>query len=482
MLQNLNNIFNTSKVDKKNNKLNTIQHYVNSLKKTKENENKKLENLKKINEMVDSSKVIETTNLTTLDDSSVNPTNIPFVESKEIFFSNNFNINGILTNFDNLSELSKSINLEKNSNKFEENISYHSMNFNIISKDNNNRFNIDTSIVETNMNLANNKVIIPSVTTTKNIDIPNNNNNNNNNSYEEIDYTILNQIRVINNVYKESYKNKFVTGFGDFLRGCYFLLDFCRKYQIKYNIIILHPIHVFLKNKTNEIYNRNIQETIEYLDYINTNVDVNCTFNSDTSSVFNEFFKYLKRQDIFNRNVFIYNVCYPTSEIPQDNRNIIRNIIEPIDMIKKNIDDILSKLNLSNKGFNVLQIRSGDKYLKKNTNVLDQDFKINLLNSVKNIIHTNNNNNTPFLLISDSHLVKNFIIRNFRNIKTFFKEITHLGENSSLNHENIKNTLIDFYLMSYSNTIYSISTYDHGSGFSRWCSVTYNIPYRCIKI
>ena len=151
-------------------------------------------------------------------------------------------------------------------------------------------------------------------------------------------------------------------------------------------------------------------------------------------------------------------------------------------MIKKNIHDILSKLNLSNKGFSVLQIRSGDKYLKKNTNVLDEDFKINLLNSVKNIIHTNNNNNTPFLLISDSHLFKNFIIRNFRNIKTFFKEITHLGENSSLNHENIKNTLIDFYLMSYSNTIYSISTYDHGSGFSRWCSVTYNIPYRCIKI
>ena len=173
MFQNLNNIFNTSKVDKKKNKLNTIQHYVNSLKKTKENENKKLENLKKINEMVDSSKVIETTNLTTLDDSSVNPTNIPFVESKEIFFSNNFNINGILTNFDNLTELSKSINLEKNSNNFEENISYHSMNFNIITKDNNNRFNIDTTSVETIMNLGNNKVIIPSVTGTKNMDIKN---------------------------------------------------------------------------------------------------------------------------------------------------------------------------------------------------------------------------------------------------------------------------------------------------------------------
>jgi hypothetical protein len=405
--------------------------------------------------------------------------------SKDIFFQNNenTNISSILSNLETLNELSKTINLDNISNKFEENISYHTMNFNIITKNNgDNRFIIDTNIdsdTDKNINIVNNKIIIPTIS---NINNANNNLSNTNTSktMDENDYNILSNIRVINNVYKESYKNKFVTGFGDFLRGCYFLLEFCRKYKLKYNIIILHPIQDFFLNKTNGIPNNNIEKTIEYLDYCNLTSDVNCTFNTDTSCVFNEFFNYLKRQDIFNRNVFIYNICYPTNLISQENRNIIRNIIEPIDMIKKNIEHILFKLKLSKKGFNVLQIRSGDKYLKKISTVLEEEYKIKLINTLRNIII--NSRNTPFLLISDNQLVKNLIIHHFPNVKTFFKEITHLGENSSLNHENIKNTLIDFYLMSHSKNIYSISSYEHGSGFSRWCSVTYNIPYRCIKI
>jgi hypothetical protein len=30
-----------------------------------------------------------------------------------------------------------------------------------------------------------------------------------------------------------------------------------------------------------------------------------------------------------------------------------------------------------------------------------------------------------------------------------------------------------------SRSIYSISVYIHGSGFSFWCAKTYNIPYSC---
>jgi ribosomal protein S11 len=58
MFQNLNNIFDSSKIDKKNHKNTSIQIYVNALKKTKENENKKLENFQKIvNEIIDTSKL-----------------------------------------------------------------------------------------------------------------------------------------------------------------------------------------------------------------------------------------------------------------------------------------------------------------------------------------------------------------------------------------------------------------------------------------
>jgi hypothetical protein len=46
----------------------------------------------------------------------------------------------------------------------------------------------------------------------------------------------------------------------------------------------------------------------------------------------------------------------------------------------------------------------------------------------------------------------------------------------------VMNTLLDFYLMSYSNTIISLSVYGHVSGFSKYCSVIYGIPFKFIKI
>ena len=66
-------------------------------------------------------------------------------------------------------------------------------------------------------------------------------------------------------------------------------------------------------------------------------------------------------------------------------------------------------------------------------------------------------------------------------IKTLFKEIIHLCESDTHveNNEKIKNTLIEFYLMSFSKEIKSYSCYEHGSGFSYWCAKTFNIPYSC---
>jgi hypothetical protein len=292
-----------------------------------------------------------------------------------------------------------------------------------------------------------------------------------------IDFNILNKINIINNVYKESYKNRYVTGFGDFLRGCYFMLEFCRKFKLKYNIIIQHPIKCLLKNQTNTVPDH-ISKTIEYCDYANINLDVNCTFNPDTSTIFNEFFYYLNRQDIYNRNLFIYTICYPTNSIHQENKSIIRNIIEPNDDMKSSIDKTLQNLRLNKKQFKVIHLRSGDQYLNKSENRLQEEYKQKILIEISKITQTKAN----YLLIADNILVKNMIIRAFPFIKTFFKEITHLGENSSLTYENVKNTMIDFYIMSYSNTIFSLSSYGHGSGFSRWCALTYDIPYRCTKI
>ena len=52
----------------------------------------------------------------------------------------------------------------------------------------------------------------------------------------------------IENVYQEKYRKKNATGIGDFLRGSYFLMQFCDKYNFSYNINMLnHPVSKFLE-------------------------------------------------------------------------------------------------------------------------------------------------------------------------------------------------------------------------------------------
>jgi hypothetical protein len=566
MFSKLQDIFNTSKVDKKNIKIKNIKNYIKYLKKTNFKQHKQLEKINEIpseiikkvdlnNSLFVDIKIKELENRVPepffdisfeIDSNFIqfdlNQTLFVDIKIKEFenrvpepFFDINFEIDEPFIQFDlnqslfvdiKIKELENRVNevffdinlqssnfqssndlsleslLEQYINNETNMINLNSINFfnfknihhlslteeifdnnNFIHHNNKNKYNeMNLFTIKDNSDLS--LVKINNKKNKNNDDKKNDNkkndnkkNDNKNDKSKTVNFSILNKIKVINNVYKQSYKNKFVTGFGDFLRGCYFILEFCGKFSLEYNISIIHPIKNFLKNKSKTIP-QDISDTIEYCDYTNVNLDVNCSFNSDTSTVYHEFFDYLNKQSIFNKNIYLYTICYPTFNISSENKNIVRNLIEPVDEIKISIDLILRNLGLSKKGFEILHIRSGDQYLNKTTKTLDEKYKVNLLDALNKIIDKNNS----YLLIADSITVKNFIIKFFPFIKTFFKNITHLGENSKLDDENIFNTLIDFYIFSYSKKVYSISCYEHGSGFSRWSSFTYDVPYHCIKV
>jgi hypothetical protein len=137
---------------------------------------------------------------------------------------------------------------------------------------------------------------------------------------------------------------------------------------------------------------------------------------------------------------------------------------------KKN-ELILTNLNLEKRSFNVIHIRSGDKYLIENS-VVDPTF-IKKLVSVLYFL----NNKESYILLTDSYKLKYVLMKLFPRLKMFFNEITHFGEGVELDNNKVKNTLVDFYVMASSKKIFSFSVYDHGTGFSRWCAETYNIPY-----
>jgi hypothetical protein len=160
---------------------------------------------------------------------------------------------------------------------------------------------------------------------------------------------------------------------------------------------------------------------------------------------------------------------------PDIAKKYMRTILEPSLEVKFEVNQILNDLELISKEFSVIHIRSGDKYLKQSTCKFNPDYINKLLFAINERIDSNK----KYLLISDNNQIKNIILTRFPDMKAVVKEITHFGEGQVLEEEKVKNTLIDFYLLSLTREIFSFSAYKHGSGFSYWCAQTYDIPYIC---
>lgn len=280
-------------------------------------------------------------------------------------------------------------------------------------------------------------------------------------------YVLSENIKHVINVYQPIYKNdKKASGFGDFIRGNYFLMQFCDTFNLKFTAIFNHPIQQFLKNngvhnlQQNEIPN---YENIEFYQQVRINGfldENNLNYFLNTSENTND-----------NSNVFINTYIYPQHDVPQKHKEVMRSILEPTSELTSQVNNVLTKLNLERHSFNVIHIRSGDKYLIENS-LIDPNF----IKKLANVLYFLNNTET-YLLLTDSYKLKYVLMKLFPRLKMYFNEITHFGEGVKLNEEKVKNTLVDFYVMANSKKIYSFSVYDHGTGFSRWCAETYNIPY-----
>jgi len=192
---------------------------------------------------------------------------------------------------------------------------------------------------------------------------------------------------------------------------------------------------------------------------------------------FNLFIDYLCNLPIVNGSVFTYNIFFPYDDISIQECDKIRSLFEPSREIVEKIDQHFSQLQLVKNQFIVLHIRSGDSYLKNENKLFNSLYFEIIKNEIIEIIFKEKNIN--ILLIADNNEIKLLINDLFPDIKFLVYNITHIGEGLDLETEKVRNTMLDFYFMSYSSSIYSFTSYPHGSGFSYWCAKMYNIPYKC---
>lgn len=301
---------------------------------------------------------------------------------------------------------------------------------------------------------------------------------NNIKTQETNDNSINNLIKKINIVYQYEYlNNEPVTGLGDFIRSCYFMNQFSEKYNIKVSFYINeHPIKKYLHNfQDMESINKNISISIPFFKPTNyIFINDNNVIKYKYKNIDEELINYLNSLQVYDGNIYLYLVNHPDEEyITTNSKEKIANILKPTDYLNNKITYAMDCLKLNKGKFKVIHIRTEDEYLNNNKVLND---RVNyIINKLKSIIFKLDYD--TFLITNNNH-IKTILINLIPKIKTVFNDITHIADKNT-NEEKLINTLKDFYIMSNSNYIYSFSVYTHGSGFSKWCATTYNIPYIC---
>lgn len=302
---------------------------------------------------------------------------------------------------------------------------------------------------------------------------------NNNNKPLYISKPIIsNLIKKINIVYQYEYLNSEpVTGLGDFIRSCYFMNQISEKYNIEINFHInKHPIKKYLQYFENKDFiSDKIMKNIPFFkneNYVYTNY--NNIINYKYKNINEILINYLNSLQLYDGNIYLYLINHPDEEYITDiHKEKIANIFKPTNYLNDKITYAMNKLNLNKDKFKVIHIRTEDEIL--NNNIILNNRINYIIYTLRNVISQTQDD---LFIISNNNYLKNILLHKIPKLKTIINEISHTADKNT-NDEKLINTLKDFYIMSNSNCIYSFSVYQHGSGFSKWCATTYNIPYVC---
>lgn len=236
------------------------------------------------------------------------------------------------------------------------------------------------------------------------------------------------------------------TGLGDYLNGCCFLYEFAKTHNRKLNIDFSH--HELSKILYCKSY-KSLEETFDIQHMSGMNYDINI---------------------LHNTNKIFINVNIP-SDIDDDMRQyIIGNALLPRLHFQEDIKSLKIKLNVEDKKYNVVHIRTGDKYLLLN---IENNAEIQCIMAITlNKLVSMNINFHDTIFISDNNILSQLFSKH--NLKSTTFQKVHIGKSTSF--EGIRDTMLDFFLMSTAKEIIQFSFYEWGSNFSTIISNLYKIP------
>jgi hypothetical protein len=253
---------------------------------------------------------------------------------------------------------------------------------------------------------------------------------------------------------KYNYYNEkeFYFGLGDLIRSTIKLYELSKIMNFRFIVDVQHhPISAFLNMQKNEFTDLVLQNknNIDYVcygaveDYINES-------NKDVLFILtNDFFQ---------------------GVISEDCKRFIKNLLKPTEEYQQYINYQLSKLPFPQ--YNILHYRLNDDEFKNGSSQKNLDYLVNINNSV------NSNKETNDVLLTDSLSFKEYIFLN-NDVFIFDTKLCHLG--LSKDYYAIRDTLFEFFLITYSVKIKTYCKIHAVSGFVKWISQIYDIPIQILS-
>jgi hypothetical protein len=278
------------------------------------------------------------------------------------------------------------------------------------------------------------------------------------------------KLKKIINVYQKRGDNHKTYGFGDFLRGCFCLIQICKKNKLEFDIDISnHPMSNYIVPS----------ETTYNVDYLNLphfeNINYLCidgkTNTTNSWSFYWEFINHLNSLDM--EHYYLECNSFPAwNKVQYIEKHILKYKLSPTKDMQLYISDTLHNLELDSTSFGIIHIRTGDSYL-----IDGKKLEANKLYKIFKALVKVTNKDKKYLLLSDNNFLKIVLKKRFHNICCYTFPITHLGESNDQTNDSLKNTMLDFFIIGNAKLVISLSFHNWGSGFSEWSSVMHNVPY-----
>lgn len=244
-------------------------------------------------------------------------------------------------------------------------------------------------------------------------------------------------------------ETNFYFGLGDLIRSTIKLYYLSKK--MNFNLYVdlqLHPISQFLTlpfNPFSQLVLDN-RDNVEYVCYGAVEAYIS---NAQQNKIL-----YILTNDFYD------------GEVDEDCKEFIKSILQPSPKMEEYVNYVIDNLPFSN--FNIIHVRIGDQYF--NNKKTDVNLK-----EIMKIISSHKTEND--ILITDTPYLKKemFINESIFSLNTL---ICHLGLET--NPDKIRDTLLDFYLMTRCASIKTYCKIHEVSGFVKWVSIIYDKPLQKI--